>query len=722
MDALAGSPDDPELDLTAVYAKNRHDELDFRLEMLDVPFVQQADIYLLLDLYPGSPNSIQNRPITLEGADVIAHFSADGLHRAWYAQQGDPLPQPQLRIQRNPVLDLIDLHIAVREPVFLPARVRMQVLITSPGDTIPADLSPEFSLKGQPPPPADVFFAFWDTFPAHTPAQALRSWDGAHSGPFGERHGLSPLLDNFRQFQIPVLLADILEPGALSGLDYLGGLGKLQRLSEDSPLMLSSSLPPLPAFLADPRQTASAILAENKLAAQAAGLQHCPCYYLPDANGLPYFNSQTGLLLTHRQPSGGQDPYLQLIRRGQQKIVLLPETPLQALDRSGLTAAGRRAVLQTALASTGSGRAPAILALGGSLPLSGWGDPGAAHSALEYLVVRPWIKYLSVSDLAGRRPADADSLSDFSAAFASTDSSSRSLSLAGLSPGAAWSAGRALLQPPLPQIADWVSMQNAYRWVPALLAWVESQTASEPHNENCSLLVSGLPEPLCVLANHNMLAVIDPHQTGLLYLGIWRAGNNAYAQIIGPSAQLVVGLSDPARWQPEAGPFADPAVYPGGFSTGDPLQDFQSGEAQLILFYPQYTIAYQLLDLGLEVHLRCRQTAGCQIPALDVPLVLTPQTRFDQDWAETYGYAFSANGSMLNIGWFDGLRVQVHSTTALQLASFSDSPAPQNRRENPDRDYPAGHFLPLGFSLLEISPPTGQDLLVRLQVTHLSGP
>ncbi len=55
--------------------------------------------------------------------------------------------------------------------------------------------------------PAPLFLAFWNTLPASTPAQVLRRWDGAHTGPVGSRHGLRYLIESIDEFHLPVTYA-----------------------------------------------------------------------------------------------------------------------------------------------------------------------------------------------------------------------------------------------------------------------------------------------------------------------------------------------------------------------------------------------------------------------------------------------------------------------------------------------------------------------------------
>ena len=72
--------------------------------------------------------------------------------------------------------------------------------------------------------------AFWDAFPVTTPTQALRGWDGAHTGPLGARHGLKFLLADANQFGIPMALLDLKNPASLAALDFMGNIPEIQTL------------------------------------------------------------------------------------------------------------------------------------------------------------------------------------------------------------------------------------------------------------------------------------------------------------------------------------------------------------------------------------------------------------------------------------------------------------------------------------------------------------
>ena len=80
---------------------------------------------------------------------------------------------------------------------------------------------------------APLLLAFWDALPANTPAQLLQRWDGAHTGPYGSRHGLKHLLAAVEEYEVPVALLDLKDPtSTLSGLDLIGQIAYIQQLEE----------------------------------------------------------------------------------------------------------------------------------------------------------------------------------------------------------------------------------------------------------------------------------------------------------------------------------------------------------------------------------------------------------------------------------------------------------------------------------------------------------
>jgi hypothetical protein len=187
----AGDAADPQQDLIAVYARSTGQDLQIRLDILefrpDFPF----DIYLAVDhigwwreydcpflAAPISPGMNCSSLRRAQPAPVVARRTAAGNQTA-----------ASISIEQD--FEGLVLHLDAR---YLIPGIRFQVFLTPPGSTDRIDSTPQIDLNGSPPAPASLLLAFWDTFRLLHPAQALRRWNGAHTGPLGQRHGLYQLL------------------------------------------------------------------------------------------------------------------------------------------------------------------------------------------------------------------------------------------------------------------------------------------------------------------------------------------------------------------------------------------------------------------------------------------------------------------------------------------------------------------------------------------------
>ncbi len=68
----------------------------------------------------------------------------------------------------------------------------------------------------------------------------------------------------------------------------------------------------------------------------------------------------------------------------------------------------------------------------------------------------------------------------------------------------------------------------------------------------------------CVLSNLHLFAILDP--AGARLTNLFFLNGIGPHQLVGPSSQFTIGLSDPSEWQPNLGQAADPSVIPGAFS------------------------------------------------------------------------------------------------------------------------------------------------------------
>jgi hypothetical protein len=242
-----------------------------------------------------------------------------------------------------PVLDTLTIHLRRRLPGLASTRppypsLKIQVLLTPAGDPTTIDSHAPLRSDARPPAPAPLVFAFWDSLPAYAPVQALRRWDGAHTGPAGGRHGLYNLLRTARASRIPLFLLDLNTPGALSALDYLGGAALVHDMQSEGLLNLPAALPDLPL---DGSPAAAALVEQTLLrlehTSQAFQLSTGGMLTVPTQDWLAAGGqtaSRTGLLFI--RPTASPVPALRpvsLTRRSTARLLAIP-TPETAQTRA----------------------------------------------------------------------------------------------------------------------------------------------------------------------------------------------------------------------------------------------------------------------------------------------------------------------------------------------------------------------------------------------------
>ncbi len=249
--------------------------------------------------------------------------------------------------------------------------INLQVLVTPANSLQVADRS-DPSLAGEPPPPpAQVLLAFWDTYPAYTPATALRRWNGAHTGALGGSHGLLHLLRSARLEQAPLVLLDLKYPAWLSALDFIGGLEQAQQMEQQGLLILPEYLPNLGENRTDQAQMLT--VTAEQLQQMAAGfglstssLSYTQLEYSPVLADFP-------LLLADLTQSAAQPGPLApvMIGRWQDQRVLPIRRYLGQENQAqidGPSQEVRQALSQAALAAAQPGGEAVVLVLGGDLP------------------------------------------------------------------------------------------------------------------------------------------------------------------------------------------------------------------------------------------------------------------------------------------------------------------------------------------------------------------
>jgi hypothetical protein len=729
----------PTHDLLAVYTRNLPDAVQIRLDMLEHAAIPDYDLYLALDTQPGGSRDLPLNAQTDLDWDVLLVVPASRPMQALDSQM-QPIAEAGLRVVRDPVLDQLVISMsraALRQRQRtnpLKARVanpeislNLQALVAPPGSSQVSDRS-EPSLAGEPlPPPARVLLAFWDTYPAYTPATALRRWNGAHTGPLGGSHGLLHLLRAARAEGAPLALLDLKYPAWLSALDFTAGTGLVWQLSQEGLLILPEYLPNLGTVDEAQSQTLEAAAIRLQQASEDFGLPPSPFRFTqPDYfPASPEFN----LLLANLTQSDSQPGPLAPTAIGrwqhQRTLPIRRFTGQEAQAQiDGPSLDVRRALSQAALAAAQPGGEAVVLTLGGDLPASTWGAPAAASATLHYLKSRPWIQLLTAQDLQAApatgspgleieeiHPAEALAAQDNTALLeALRQAPANSLA------DAAWQAYFALYAPVYPQAAELPALRANYLGqVWSLLAaanWAEHPAPIY----RCGVDPDQDRRPDCVLASEQLYAQIEIESGGLIYL-FQRDPVGVAHQLIGPSSQVISGLSAPQSWDLTGGLNADPAVIPGAFNqAGLGYQASLTGDRLTLTTADRSNQkTYTLQANGLRLTYRTAQKAHLQIP-----LLLDPWARFTPGWSAHYQASPAVSGWLVTLkdDTASPLQVEIRSNTASIVHIFTDAIQFTNRAENPNMDYPPGFYLPFPLTEVGLGATPGQDTIVDILVEH----
>lgn len=700
LDAPSGA-----LDLIAGYMRLNDLDLQIRLDLLENEDPLGYDLHVALDLLPGG------EPLSGVAGDQFAwdallHAPA-GADPGLEVRNNLTLPAARPRVVRDPFLDCIVLSVPAG---LLQGKRQLSALawISLPGENAALDTLGPFRLEGTPPAGAPLLLEFWDVLPARTPAQLLRRWDGAHTGPYGQRHGLVYLLRAAQANRVPITLLDLAQPASLRGLSLVGGLELVRQMQNAGLVSLPDNGAVLPEFSAN-------AVALNRRTVAAYGLH-------PGQASFGFSGGESGLAFAVLRDSS----HLQQI--GRTRLVPTRHAsgalPDETIDQNGLTPQAVSLLLQAALSAD-----PAdLVLLGGSLPGSPWGDLKAAAQAMQYIAGHPWMQPLSIADLRTFPAVETDWLHEIFAcrhdplcagipgpqpvltpyglAAANRIDSlelARQLdrSLAALPADPFAETAREMLATLTRPVADErIARLNASALTQAGYLIEASRWHRQPSVQaHCAVDLDWDGYPECVLSDETIFAVLDP-EGGRLAFAAARRGNQAF-QLVGPTAQTAAGLSDPSGWLSGFGSLADPAEIPGAFA--DPASEWsvyraQPGDHSIAFTEDRRGIAriFALEGGRLTITLR-----GDTAPhRLAIPLSLPQQQN-------SPGITPRIETLSDRIRW--PLSPQVYAELSLDGAAIRDQNSVLDtlpflvKSENPDQAYPAGHYLPFPFLILTLS-------------------
>jgi hypothetical protein len=254
------------------------------------------------------------------------------------------------------------------------------------------------------------------------------------------------------------------------------------------------------------------------------------------------------------------------------------------------------------------------------------------------------------------------------------------------------------LYSPLPPEAESLAqLRAAYSGQPGILSAAGRWAAAPYSATDCrrDLDWDGFAE--CILASENQFAVID--ELGARLIAYFYRDSSGVHQVVAPTSQFIVGLGDPSTWIMDAADGADPAGIHGAFADSPPpwpLYSYSENEDGLTFFSPDQQIQknFSLRDAGLTVAYHSRAPVIGRIP-----IVIDPWTRFSPGWSGKLGHSPIEGGYQFTRAGQN--KVAVISSTPLNVHSFADSSGTLAIPEDPNYDYPPGHYLPFPVNVID---------------------
>jgi hypothetical protein len=713
-------------DILGVYLyqpSNKEDRADIyiRLDMLDVKDVPDMDIYLAIDSQPGGSISLPIQATADIAWDWLIIISAGGSIEVLNSSGSNPNPL-SVTILRDSLLETIEAQINLVAMDSKSLSVKVQCFTTMPGDTTVQDSTSVADIWQLPPPRLNVLIAFWNSFPAFTPAQSLRRWDGAHTGPLGGHHGLLNLLTTAKNHQVPIFLLDINNPVSLTALDYLKSNSLLKELQDEGILGLpdvGSVYPAKKPYLL-PDELLVKILNHSQELRENFG-------FAPTHSLYSYLTTDQLNLTTVEPydiifiPTPQVGPLIEPHWLEGHLIIPIPsdlvsdgitKSPPPSADRNELGG-------QLVTAGLQSNVKHSIFIIGGSVPDSVWGDPQISRSGFQYLKSRPWIRLVSETDLLSlfnrNRNVNNQSYAIISAfdpdnhPRLNTEQSNLISELIQSPPTLAstiaWDTIFQLLSPAYPDYKELPDLRNLY-WAQVyvfkyLAEWLESpgdqQTCGEIY----------LYSPTCTLASSNLFLVIDQLDGNILFAFYRDRGH--FHQLIGPFSQLASGLRDPSLWIDQRGIKSEPSLLDNQSNgSQEPLQ-FETYKNSIILSNQE---TLEKIHYTLQPESILIQYNGNQSIKTPIYFSLDPWSVHLPKWSEDYHAEKAADGWRL---WIDSsICMLIRTNGKIERYAFNKNQERMYIPENPDAEKKPDDYLP--YPLMAGIFSSNQDIFVEISI------
>jgi hypothetical protein len=508
------------------------------------------------------------------------------------------------------------------------------------------------------------------------------------------------LIKNATANNVPVFLLDLKQVRSLATLEYFNKLDLFQQTSTEKNTFIPEYYPFEPNIY------------------EQSGLPLLINHYNLPRSALAFYATAPGsssdlpsLIFTpsdQEKVTVQQDKYTRLI-----KLPMSDNSHNNELDRFGFSSQGEAKILS---GLNQSSHQP-IIVLGGSLPDSPLADSLASPRSMSYLNTHPWINLLDYYQLAtwtgtgAISPSwnDADNQTDCSKSAPTevTDQSSayNALSCAhsNIMTTLAWNAYAYLSSQTLSE-QEKTLRSFYYANIDRLL--LASSWLDQP--EKLSKNLSRTTTNYYLFADDQNFLLFD--ETGGKLVLALSNGAQEPLEWIAPTSQSAVGLSDSSTWtdKNEAG---DPAVIQGAFidnTFGDKKYEVKTIPSGVEFSLPSAGIKKTFLLAQNE--LIVNYTTPSPITTT-IPFILSPYRFLQSGLADEM--------TQLRLQQKNGDAIPPYITGNFRLISanwFYDSFEMLATSEDPNKEYPTGHYLPFPVGLLKFEIESGTENQMRIAI------
>jgi hypothetical protein len=708
---------EPDQDLIALYTRINNQSFQIRIDFLDLKTDLGKDIYIPLDTNPGGLALINTNDGNINtdiNWDYLIKIPASG-NIGIVDDHLSKVSGIELFIVYDTNQDKMVISFNRSDlPIYL-GQTKLQVIITPPNQNIVSDISEPFSTDSASPTRAKVLFAFWTTFSSSTPAQTLRSWAGAHVGPLRGRHGLKYLLEGAEQTRSTVFLLDLLTPGNLSALDYINVLPWIRKLADQGIL----ALPDVGNVIESGAigQPIKNVGLYNVLNIQDINKiwqidNNVKVITSPENSNIIIFLNKLVMLNKREYNVVGVD-YAQYIDSNDY-CGLLTSPNGEGHPSFEFSLKCKSVLLSHAISNPST-----PLLLGGDFSNSILGDPSISAEVFSYISEHPWLQVISLQDLATSSEVQTTYSLTYQESQLSNSLSAQQSSLLDNSNSSlvqskvhesllqspknqlsilAWEVYSSLLHPGSPES---LSLRSNYMGQIGQILSAADWAENAIPRETCSIDLDYDGRNECILANKYIFAIIEPEGGYIPFL--FANDDRGIHQIIGPTWEFEVGLSDASNWNPNLGVRGDPAQILGAFQ--DNLDNWNNYDVNILenkisMYSNNMSMRKSITIYPDSLHIDLQNLNQLQNNST-IPLVIDPWSRYTSGWGDLY--TLSRLPLIFQWGINSLEMVEVRSPNLINDFTFNATHSALAFPEDPNYDYSLGHYLPYPMALVIIT-------------------